>query len=47
MTAQEILFQRYGNPFAPAFQPTFMNLWRIQQDFAWFPTRNVFIHRDF
>ena len=47
MTAQEILTARYGDPREPAFQPKFLVSWNIVNDFAWFPKKKIFIHKDF
>lgn len=47
MTPQEILTQRYGKPTAATFESKWMMVWKIQQDFPWFPQKTLYIHKDF
>ena len=47
MTAQEILTQRYGKPTAAGFETKWMETWKVQAEFAWFPNKAIYIHKDF
>lgn len=47
MTAQDILVTRYGDPRNADFQPRFMMIWDVGDDFNWFPQKKIFIHKDF
>ncbi|MFT3908263.1 MAG: M15 family metallopeptidase [Ferruginibacter sp.] len=47
MTAQEILTQRYGKPTASNFESKWMVVWKIREEFAWFPKAKIYIHKDF
>lgn len=46
MSAQQILLQKYGEPDA-AYQAKFCEIWRVQQDFAWFPANRFLVNSDF
>ncbi len=47
MTAQDILTQRYGKPTAATFEGKWMEVWKIKQDFDWFPKKTLYLHKDF
>lgn len=47
MTAQDILTQRYGKPTAANFENKWMTVWKVQEEFAWFPKKTIYIHKDF
>lgn len=57
MTAQEILFQKYGDPRDPNYQPRYCTIWEAVIDFPWLanvknsasgqPVRRILINKDF
>lgn len=46
-TAQKELYRLYGDPRLPGWGNKWMVLWKIQQEFSWFPTDRLYIHKDF
>lgn len=45
LSRQQIL-AKYGDPDSN-YQKKYCILWEIQQDFAWFPAKEIFINKDF
>jgi hypothetical protein len=45
--AQLILFTRYGDPREPGFEQKWITDWFVQEEFPWFPKRQVLIHKHF
>lgn len=46
MTAQQEIIAKYGQP-GPAYQAKYCEIWKIDQDFPWFPAKKIFINKDF
>jgi hypothetical protein len=46
MTAQQEMIEKYGEPSA-VYQAKFCELWLIQADFTWFPSRGFLVNKDF
>lgn len=45
--AQQILYHSYGDPRLPGWEARWMTLWRIRQQFPWFPKEALYLHKDF
>lgn len=46
-STQKILYKMYGDPRIKGWGNKWMVLWKIQNDFPWFPAFKMFIHKDF
>jgi hypothetical protein len=46
MTASEDMISKYGMPDGH-YQSEWCVLWEIQKDFPWFPTKRIFLNKDF
>lgn len=46
MTAQQQMIAKYGLPDG-VYQSKFCELWKVQEDFSWFPVTRIFINSDF
>lgn len=46
MGAQALLLDKYGQPDA-AYQSKWCIMWKIKEDFPWFPAEKIFINSDF
>lgn len=44
--ANDLMNQKYGQPGAK-YQAAFCMIWNVQQDFPWFPAKQIFINKDF
>lgn len=45
--AQQALCKAYGDPRTTGWEPRWMALWPVQQEFAWFPKASLYLHKDF
>lgn len=45
--AQQLLYARYGDPRAAGWEPQWMTLWPVREQFSWFPQAKIYIHKDF
>lgn len=46
-SAQQMLYNRYGDPRLPGWENKWMTRWEIRQTFAWFPAAAIYLHKDF
>lgn len=46
MTAQQEILAKYGEP-GPEYQRKYCEVWSVQEQFPWFPVKNIFINKDF
>jgi hypothetical protein len=44
---QRELYRRYGDPRVKGWGNKWMVIWKVKQDFPWFPAERVYIHKDF
>jgi hypothetical protein len=45
--AQRDLYKMYGDPRERGWGNKWMSIWKVKQDFPWFPAERIFIHKDF
>ena len=46
-TAQQILFNSYGDPCTKGWGTNWLMNWRIRKDFEWFPADTICVHNAF
>ncbi len=45
--AQQELFHAYGDPRVPGWESQWMTLWKVGEEFPWFPKPAIYLHKDF
>ncbi len=45
--AQQELFHAYGDPRVPGWESQWMTLWKVGEEFSWFPKPAIYLHKDF
>lgn len=46
-SAQQILYRRYGDSRDEGWENKWMEEWQVRNDFEWFPTTVIYLHKDF
>lgn len=45
--AQQTLLSAYGDPRTPGWEEQWMLLWKVAEEFPWFPKPAIYLHKDF
>lgn len=46
MSAVQTIITKYGDP-DPVYQEKYCSIWKVKDDFPWFPANEIFINNDF